>query len=57
MKDIITDILPEEDEVEVTVMKNGPFTEEDMEIMYLEQNGIRLLQLLKEWKQYKIYIF
>jgi cobalamin biosynthesis Co2+ chelatase CbiK len=29
MKDIITDILPEEDEVEMTVMKNGPFTEEE----------------------------
>ena len=29
MKDIITYILPEEDEVEMTVMKNGLFTEEE----------------------------
>ena len=33
MEDIITDILPEEDEVKMTVMKNGSFTEEDIEIM------------------------
>jgi hypothetical protein len=33
MKDIITDILPEEDEVEMVVMKNGPYTEEDIGIM------------------------